>query len=242
MVKGIALICIGWLALAAPALAQDMRFRWVPIGSPATCGTTCPKVIEARGTITAATPRAFQDFVAGAAAVPGARPVVVLHSPGGLLAGGIRLGLMFRQLGMSVFVGRFAGLDMLVDAGVLDGVTAAHMARLGRGGDRAVTGTCVSACVYAFLGGRQRFVPERSRIGVHKPFRAEDRYESSPTRDLSAVQIWDRQEVIGMQRAFIEAMGADPDLIRVELGTPSNRIRYLTAAEMRRLRLVTAQR
>lgn len=235
---GVLLVLSAWVQ---PTFAQDMRFRWVPLGSSQACGTACPMVIEAQGTITTATPRAFAEFMANSREMTNARPVIVIHSPGGVLAAGIRLGLMFRRMNASVFVGRFANLNMLVEAGAVDGQTAAAMMRQGRAGDRAVNGACVSACVYAFLGGQHRFVPARSRLGVHKPFRAEDRYEGSPSVNPAALQTWDRRDVMGMQRAFIEAMGADPELVRVELGTPSNRIRYLTPAEMRRLRLVTAR-
>src|SRR5262249_37273276 len=155
--------------------------------SRAECGATCPRVIEAQGTIVRDTPSAFANFIRQSGDVPGARRVVLIHSPGGVLRSGMELGMMFRRLGGSVFVGRFADLRTLVGAGALPAGTVANMVRTGRTGDRPVSGACVSACVYAFLGGTERIVPSTSRLGVHRPFRAPDRVDVSPALDPTAL-------------------------------------------------------
>jgi hypothetical protein len=227
------------LLSATPAMSAEMRFRWVAFGDAGGCRGECPRVIEAQGTITPDTPAAFAEFVRSSGNIPSARRVVLIHSPGGVLRAGMQLGMMFRQLEMAVFVGRFADARTLAEAGV---ISAAEARRASGRGDRPVAGTCVSACVYAFLGGAERVVPERSRIGVHRPFRAEDRYDRSPTHDLQAVTAWDRATVEEMQRNYIESMGADPGLVRVEQGVSSNSVRFLSAQDLRRLRIVTRPR
>jgi hypothetical protein len=238
------MIMVG-LTLAATMIsaeAADMRFRWVNYGSRAECGASCPRVIEAQGTIGRDTPAVFADFIRRSGDVPGARRVVLIHSPGGVLRSGMELGMMFRRLGVAVFVGRFADLATLVEAGALDPNMAARLVRSGRVGDRPVSGACVSACVYAFLGGTERIVPTSSRLGVHRPFRAPDRVDVSPALDPNALVPWDRRAIEDVQRIYIETMGADPALIQFERGTPSERIRFLSAQEMRRMRITTRGR
>lgn len=232
-------IVLASLISATPAASADMRFRWVVFGNESDCRQDCPRVIEAQGTITPQTPAAFVEFLRSRGNVPGARRVVLLHSPGGVLRAGMELGILFRQLEMAVFVGRFVDARTLAEAGV---ISAAEARRAAGRGDRPVAGTCVSACVYAFLGGSERVVPERSRIGVHRPFRAEERYDRSPTQDRQAVTAWDRATVEEMQRTYIQSMGVDPGLVRVEQGVSSNSVRFLSPQDLRRLRIVTRAR
>ena len=229
-------------ATLSVAQAADMRFRWVTYGSRAECGNTCPQVIEAQGTINRDTPAAFADFIRRSGGVPGARRVVLIHSPGGVLRSGMELGMMFRRLGIVVFVGRFADLRTLVEAGAVEPAMAVRLARSGRVGDRPVSGACVSACVYAFLGGTERIVPSSSRLGVHRPFRAPERADAGPALDPTALVPWDRGAIEDVQRLYIATMGADPALVQFERGTPSERIRFLSAQEMRRLRITTRAR
>lgn len=230
---------LGFFSVIASASAADMRFRWVSIGDPRVCGANCPKVMEAQGTITTETPREFQRFVEREGDTPGARRAVLLHSPGGVLKAGMELGLMFRKLGMIVFVGRFMDAQTLAEAGVLTQLDSTRSHAFSRSRDRAVTGTCVSACVYAFLGGAERIVPGPSRLGVHRPYRDEDRYTGSPSQDPSALVAWDLSAIERVQADYVKAMGADPALINIERGVPSRTIKFLSAQELRRLRITT---
>jgi hypothetical protein len=236
-----ALAALAVLCGAPAAQAADMTFRWMTYGSPETCGAACPRVIEAQGTITRSTPQAFDAFVARSGGVPGARRVILIHSPGGVLRSGMELGLRFRRYGMSVFVGRFADLETLARAGLVDPGAAARLARTGRGADRPVSGACFSACVYAFLGGRERIVPAASRVGVHRPFRPADPAGDGMFRDPAQARPFDRRDIEDVQRFYVRTMGADPALIALERGVSSDSIRVLTDAELRRLRIITGR-
>jgi len=236
----IALAAVTLSCLGATAADAQMRFRWVPLGDPRGCGQDCPHVIEAVGQITPDTPRVFLEFIQAGVNQPGARRFIFLHSPGGTLIPAMRLGLMFRELQMTAYVGRFADARTLAELGVVSDVDAQRMARTGRS-DRPINGTCASACVYAFLGATTRVVPERSRIGVHRSFVAGTSYDVSPSRDPLALIPWDRQNAADLQRRYIEIMGADPRLVSVEETTSSNAMRFLTPQELARLRIVTRE-
>lgn len=69
---------------------------------------------------------------------------VLLNSDGGDLSAGLTLGRAIRSAGMETRIGVFNPLGF------------------------REPGKCLSACAYAFLGGTQRFVREKDRIGFHQ--------------------------------------------------------------------------
>jgi hypothetical protein len=88
---------------------------------------------------------------------------------------------------------------------------------------------CVSACVYAFLGGVMRRV-SGGRIGVHR-FRPANEDSDS---DFPAILVQRATEMLG---GYVTQMGADPELVRLALSVSPPEIRYLDAAELRRYRV-----
>ena len=107
-------------------------------------------VISAEGEITNDTADDFSAFLQQHASDPDFRPLVLLNSPGGTVVGAMKLGLLFRQIGAS----RARG--------------AGRAAIEGSGDLHVVSGYCMSACVYAFFGGKQRIVPPVSQLGIHR--------------------------------------------------------------------------
>jgi len=89
---------------------------------------------------------------------------------------------------------------------------------------------CVSACVYAFLGGAVRRVTG-GRIGVHR-FRSEG---DEGERDFPSVLVQRANEILS---EYATRMGADPDLIGLAMRTSPPAIHYLDAAELRRYRVI----
>jgi hypothetical protein len=221
----------------APARAE-MSFRWVPLGDARVCGDDCPRAIEATGTIGPRTAENFAAFVTASAGQPRRLRVVLLHSPGGVLFEAFRLGAMFRALEMITVVGRFVDPEALAAAGVLTAEDAARVRRVAGRGERPVTGTCLSACVYALIGGARRIVPPASRVGVHRPHRAPQPTEPS-LQEPGLMVAWDRTEVARLQRVYVETMGVAPRLIAFEHAVPSRSMRILTQAELRSFRIVT---
>lgn len=75
--------------------------------------------------------------------------ILYLHSPGGSLAGGMKLGRAIRKAGLGTYVGR-------INPGSKDSLS--------------LPGECFSACATAFLGGEYRYWMTGSKYGVHRFF------------------------------------------------------------------------
>ncbi|MBV9221353.1 MAG: hypothetical protein JOY94_18185, partial [Methylobacteriaceae bacterium] len=136
-------LCLGTPQAAA---AAEMAFRLVPLGTTNFCGRSCVEIIAAEGEITDQTPEQFLAFASSNVGASQARNVLFLDSPGGNVVGALRFGRMLRKLGTAVVVARVIPGDG-VQAG---GIAAAR---------------CMSACVYALMGGKKRVVPPESQVG-----------------------------------------------------------------------------
>lgn len=78
--------------------------------------------------------------------------VIMFDSPGGSLSAGIKLGKKIRELGFAVGVGKS---DPTPDSVFFE----------------QSSGNCISACAYAFLGGRYRYLDDdKSCLGFHQFF------------------------------------------------------------------------
>lgn len=88
---------------------------------------------------------------------------------------------------------------------------------------------CVSACVYAFLGGKTRQVEAKAKIGVHA-FHAPEHGGAVP-----AVLA---QYASTMLVDYVSRMGADPALVTEAMQTPPGTMRFLNTVELRRWRVV----
>lgn len=168
---------------AHAVIAKDITFEMVYMNHT--------NMIVAEGDITGDTPEIFEAFLQ-TEPFDGFRFVMALHSDGGSLVGGLRLGQMIRE----------AGLDTTVQRHPLDPAT-------GKPGYDTAAGRCFSACAIAFLGGVRRTVPEKSRLGFHQfssaggSFAKEDSvYMTESTAQLMGAT------VLG----YIMKMGAEPDL------------------------------
>ena len=121
---------LGVLCGAPLAFAQEMQFRVAPIGVERGCGSRCPKAIVAEGQISHETARAFVEFFRNNVRQPRLVNMLLIHSPGGTLYGGLELGAVLRRLGTTVVV-----------------------ARAGETPTGLLNGACYSACVYSLMGG-----------------------------------------------------------------------------------------
>src|SRR5579863_9666524 len=99
--------------------------------------------IFADGEIVPGTFEKFESFVkAHPSLIPDA--AVILNSPGGSVTEGIKLGDAIRDLHFRTNVGTVGDEPMSI-----------------------ASGTCLSACIYPYLGGEYRYLREGSSIGVH---------------------------------------------------------------------------
>ncbi|WP_141401310.1 hypothetical protein [Cohaesibacter gelatinilyticus] len=115
---------------------------------------------------------------------------VILHSNGGSLLGGVRLGRAIRsqgsdtQVGKSVKQGYFHALEK---------------------------GQCLSACAYAFLGGVTRFA-EAGEIGIHQ-FYTNEFFRNPDGKVFTPKDFSSQQALNGLLLSYVTEMGAKPDLV-----------------------------
>ncbi len=202
--------------LIGPQLARaesEMSFRAVRIGNQA-------DVISATGQITEDTPDRFAAFLDENPTLRGRRPVVFLDSPGGRVVASIELGKLLRR----------------VDA-------AAVVARVesdGAGNTVMTNAQCFSACVYALIGARKRVIPASSLIGIHRMFAYEAEVDASGTAEVIHRR-YDNGNLRGYLMQYSSQMGVSPGLISAAEHIPSDNLKILSRAEIRRWHLGVAR-
>jgi hypothetical protein len=213
----VALVLFGAFHFAPYAEAQGapMRFHLARVEGR-NCGADCPQIIVAEGVIEQDTPQEFIDFVKSAAEERGARGVVLLSSPGGRVVASMELGAELRKMRAAVIVARSL--------------------RAG-GRDLTAAGQCMSACVYAMMGGIKRIVPPESRVGIHRMSREE---ASGVGRDARvATRSFASGDMVTALADYAAQMGVNPDVIRTAERISPDQIHILTSTELRKWRLAS---
>ena len=173
------------------------------------------------------TSKAFLDFVAkNPPKAP--HPIVVLNSPGGNLGEGLELGLAIRKLHYWTQVGARLPNDMVSPYVPKDVVPY-----LPESTSAPFSGSCVSACTFAFLGGEQRFIDYGSEYGVHRFW--SDNQSGAPETEVET------QKITGELAEYLAEMGADPRWL-TEMskgGKTFAEVVHLSLERMIELRVVT---
>jgi hypothetical protein len=218
IVIGLVLSGVAFFAPLTPAMAQGsaMSFRLARLEGRG-CGGRCPSVIVADGVIEEDTPEAFVGFLESVADAPNLRDVVVLNSPGGRVVASMRLGAALRKLRAAVIVARF-------DAG--DGL------------DFPSAGRCMSACVYALMGGARRVVPPASQLGIHR-MSSQDSGGALGRLFTHASPSYASDDMVAALAGYAAQMGVSPTVIRVAERIPPEEIHIVSSAEQRRWRLAS---
>lgn len=205
---------VGW---STPLCAQEapMTFNAVRIGDRSICADGCPLVITATGQITQDTPAQFLDFLerAGGRDV---HAVVFMNSPGGRVVASMQFGTLLRKIGAAVVI-----------AGVYSD---------GNGGSVMTNAECYSACVYALMGARRRVIPAKSRVGIHRMFAYEEGVDASGTMLLREKR-YDNGSMRAYLMKYTSSMGVNPAVIEAAERIPSDHLRILSQAEIRRWHL-----
>ena len=202
--------------LVAPA-ARAMDYKLVSVGSG--CGARCPQVISAEGEIARGAAEDFIEFLRGAVRSDRLRNVVFIHSPGGNVVGAMKLGAVFRKAGAAVVVAQ---------------------ARDGQGlgqGANFLSAECLSACVYAIMGGKTRVVPPQSTLGVHRTSSFRFVGKDPAGVDPGYQRIQTPEALLKALGDYTRKMGVSPEVLSVAQAAPPNSIRVLTRQEVARWRL-----
>jgi hypothetical protein len=150
--------------------------------------------IQAIGTITPDTPQQFQKFLKTDDAKM--TRILSLHSAGGDVMAGLKLGEMIREARFNTSIGRSMPLDNP------DDVMASYDYK---------NAVCTSACAYAFLGGVTRTYGKNDIYGLPR--------FGVPGNALSGA---DPQAVSDILAKYIESMGANPEVLQAAASAPPN--------------------
>jgi hypothetical protein len=102
------------------------------------------------------------------------------------------------------------------------------------GAATVVANQCLSACVYAFMGGVKRVAPRGAVLGIHRMFADTSKGALQPTR-----RVYDDGSMAAMLMRYSARMGVSRDLIRYAERISSGTIHFVTPAEMARWRLAS---
>ena len=139
--------------------------------------------------------------------------MVFLNSEGGYVVASMELGKIFRRIGAATVVARLAPSNR---------------------GERFLSANCLSACVYAFMGGRKRVAPQGSSLGIHRMFANQ---EQGGWLESHTVRRYDNGTMAAYLEAYSAHMGVSRDLIRTAEHISSSQIHLVTSAEMARWNL-----
>ncbi len=211
------LVAAGLLASLAGACTTsgEMSFRTLKLapGSVDCQTTACPSVVVADGEFRSTTPASFIEFMK-AEAKPGVKNVVLISSPGGELYGSLTMGLIWRELGTTVIVGKPEAEQ--------NGRISAFR-----------TAICASGCAYAIMAARERLVVSNSRIGIHRVhLRPVDRSGPDQILDLPP-----GSNTIEFLKTYMRRVGVDPKVIDLAEKTAPTDIHLLTDGELKRFRI-----
>lgn len=214
------------LPVAAADAAEPMGFELLTISGPAPCGRRHCRdaevradVISAQGEITNDTADAFKAFVEQHSGDPDFRPLVLLNSPGGTVVGAMKLGMLLRQFGASVLVAR---------ARTADASDELHV----------VSGYCMSACVYAFFGGKRRIIPPGSHLGIHRMAIYSHNFDLFGGGE-STTRSYGTGELVTALSTYTKLMGVNPAAIAEAEQIEPESIHILTPQEIARWRVGT---
>jgi hypothetical protein len=212
----------------ARAEAQPLLF-YVARGEANACGLGCSEWIAVEGLFNANSATRFREFLTrlNRRTLP-----VFFHSPGGMQSEAYAIGRMLREFGMMASVAR------TMPEACQPGPNAGACGTAKRSGETlpaqwtSIGATCSSACVYALIGARDRWVPTGARLGIHATYTE----CSAPAGTPAEV----REERCANSRAtnrarldsYVKQMGVDPKLVESAFRTPHAEIRYLSRAEI----------
>jgi hypothetical protein len=200
------------LAGAAGARAMEFHLETLRVG----CDARCPQVIVAEGLIANSTPGEFLQFLRANGGRRDLRTVVFLNSEGGYVVASMELGQIFRKIGAATVVARIGPQTKA----------------------RFLTAHCLSACVYAFMGGVKRVVPPGSVLGIHRMFANQAR-DHGMFGEGTVEKVYDNGSMQNLLANYSARMGVSRDVIHSAEHISSQTIHIITPAELARWRLAS---
>lgn len=211
-----------------PKLPMSFIYRSVGAG----CTFSCPRWLEADGTITAETPALLR------AELSKRKVPIFFNSVGGNVDAALEMGRIIREAGVDTVVARMA----------------VH--------GRPQPGYCLSSCTFAFAAGKRRFAPADARIGVHRVKSTQQqvlvqrRYrvltQTTPEETITSRELVDEKRttrvlssegsspaLTARLKTYLATMGVSNRLQELMDSTAHKDIRLLFQLEMEETNLVT---
>jgi hypothetical protein len=145
--------------------------------------------ISAMGEITEETPKKLEEYLKKSTYIDR----IIFHSSGGNLLAGLKMGRILRKYNIKVGIGK-----------TVEDTSVSSTYKY----DTVENGYCYSSCAYAFLGGVDRVVDNKDKLGFHQF------YDSKAINNLSQKQfnahdmVMD-QKITGYIVQYLEDMGID---------------------------------
>ena len=233
------------IALAFAGMAEASR-RKDPLEQPmkvvlvrssdAACEPTCPEWIMAEGAINAHTAEDFvKIYLKAQGRMAGARPPVILRSPGGNIIAALQIGYFLRARGFDVGVGTtiytgcapFAAACQLPAAD--DGVYRGHLT--------LAPAYCLSACPLILAAGAKRLAGPEAMLGIHHWGYDYGKGRVKYVKTKNAVA-WDGA-VRRMISDYLAAMGNAGAMVAIMDDTPFASLHPFTVAQRKAIGLVS---
>ena len=203
---------VAFLASLANA-AAPIAFQLINVPESG-CTPQCPQIMVADGEIDEEAAPRFAAFFKAAQEQYRQNPallrrVLYLSSLGGNVLAATELGMLLRRAKITVVIAQVYNV-------------AGH--------PFAIEGRCLSACIYAMMGGQKRIVPAKAQLGIHCMFART--FIHDPSNKTEQLYEFATPEMVADLRAYSKRMGINPQLISLAQRIGPNDMRYLTPQEM----------
>ncbi len=196
--------------------AHPMKFREATVGGVC-AGCTW---FAAEGDITNDTPAAFKEAFGEPSGGEGG-PTIVINSDGGDdLAAALELGRLFRAHSVRVRIGKT----------VSDPQNGSYVSKI-------EPGKCLSACAYAFLGGRAREIGGSQELGFHQ-FYDRDILANADRPAFGGAKRMREQYVVGELISYLVEMNISTEVFAFAATASPGEFAYMTEAQAAEFRVV----
>jgi hypothetical protein len=200
-------------------------------GENGACGTDCNEWIAAEGQIETNSAQELRSFLTrlGKRKLP-----IFFHSPGGNVTASMSMGRLLRERDMT------AGVSETVPAGCAGASEQACRALKQSGQVLPATlrnvSACNSACVFALIGAKIRYVPPGAQLGVHSSrvviFRLDGGKLNASSKQIASLQRARLAELNVDTRRYVQEMKIDVRLFDLAAKIPHQDVHYLTREEI----------
>jgi hypothetical protein len=210
-----------------PVKAMGDIVFYLASGNADACGHGCNEWIAAEGKIDGGAAQRLRRLLAK---LGQRKPILVFHSPGGLVDGSIELGRLIREQKLTTSVGHTIPRDCDREKPLDKACEALKRSGQELAADLELDGTmCNSGCVYALAGGATRLVPPGVKLGIHDVGFDPDKPQPRGAQAAEAKRI-----LHGRLENYLRDMGMDKSLSAAAFAVPFETAKPVARDELAR--------